>query len=269
MFWATLVAALSLSAVALAVTTTIDTSRSGDVSATFTYTGPAGAAKHLHLTIQRAGRVAYSRGVYSRHCSPYCSPGAFGRHSSVLVVDLEGNRRPDVLLELYSGGANCCFIDQIFSYNAARGTYVKTERDFASAGTRLAHIGSPRRWRLVSADDSFKYLFTDGADSGEPIQIWSFAKRRFTDVTRSYRRLIAADAGRWLRAFNHDLKNGVGLIAAWAADQELLGHDALVQSTLNREAARGHLRDGGNGLAQGQKFIAKLNRYLTKLGYRH
>ncbi len=85
---------------------------------------------------------------------------------------------------------------------------------------------------LLSADAGFKYAFTDGADSGEPIQIWRFVPQRFVDVTRAYPGLIRTDAARWLRLFRHDLANGVGLIAAWAGDEELLGHDSLVQATL-------------------------------------
>jgi hypothetical protein len=264
------VVALVTAAAALATTTTTDTSRAGNVKASFSYTGSAINARHLHLQIRRAGRLRYDRAVFSRQCSPDCQPGSLQpRSSSVYAVYLEQNRNPDVVLSLYSGGANCCFIDQVFSYDPSRGTYVKTQHDFASAGSRLRFLGSPRRWRFLSADDSFKYLFTDGADSGEPVQIWSFAQRHFTDVTNSYRRIISADAGRWLALFKHHIANGVGFIAAWAADEERLGNDALVQSTLTNEAQRGDLRDGGNGLATGKRFVAKLNRNLGKLGYRH
>ena len=38
-------------------------------------------------------------------------------------------------------------------------------------------------------------------------------------------------AAMWMRLFNHHLSNGVGLIAAWAADEDLLGRSALVNTT--------------------------------------
>ena len=68
--------------------------------------------------------------------------------------------------------------------------------------------------------------------------------------------------------FKHNLSNGVGLIAAWAADEELLGRDGLVQSVLATRANQGHLRAGGGGNATGQAFIANLNAFLVKQGYK-
>jgi hypothetical protein len=88
-------------------------------------------------------------------------------------------------------------------------------------------------------------------------------------VTRGYPNLIAVGAARWLKLFTHHISNGVGVIAAWAADEELLGHDKLVQSTPATEARRGDLRDGGYiGGATGRSFITRLNRLLRQLGSR-
>jgi hypothetical protein len=117
-----------------------------------------------------------------------------------------------------------------------------------------------RRLEFRSANPAFQYVFTDGADSGEPLQIWQFADRAFADVTRSYPGLIRKDAARWFKFFQRDLSNGVGLIAAWAADEELLGNDAFVQSVLATQ--------GNSGTPSGQAFIAKLNAFLVKQGYR-
>jgi hypothetical protein len=263
------VALLTVSAVAGAQTSSQSAS-AGGVTATFTYSGSGLTVTNPRLRIIRGGQTAYDQPVQSSVCDTQCGPGAFGAHqSSVRVIRLEPGGQPNVILELFSGGANCCFSDQVFSYSPITGTYLKTERNFVSAGATLRRLGTARRWRFVSADDGFKFAFTDGADSGEPIQIWSFAGRRFHDVTRHYPKLIAADAARWLKLFNHHVSNGVGLIAAWAADEELLGHDKLVQSTLAAEARHGRLRDGGTGGATGKRFITQLNRLLRHLGYRH
>jgi hypothetical protein len=264
------VALVLLSAVAWAADTSQSAS-TGGVTATFSYTGSGANVRNLHLTIVRGGETAYDQPVTSPNCRPpFCGPGAFGANSrSVRVIRLAPGGQPDVVLELFSGGANCCFIDQVFSYSPIVHGYLKTEHEFASYGASLRRLGSAHRWRFVTGDDSFKYQFTDGADSGEPIQIWSFSGRGFVDVTRRYPNLIAADAARWLRLFQHHLSNGVGLIAAWAADEELLGHDKRVQSVLATEARRHDLRDGGGGLATGKRFITKLNRFLHRLGYRH
>jgi hypothetical protein len=263
-----LAAALVLAAVAWAQSAS-QTASAGGVSATFTYSGSIGNASNPRLRIVRAGQTAYDQPVQSPLCGSTCGPGAVGaRARSVRVIRLEPGGAPDVILELFSGGANCCFIDQVFTYSPITHGYLKTERDFGSFGVALKRIGKAHRWRFVSADENFKYEFTDGAASGEPIQIWSFSGRRFHNVTRHYPDLIAADAKRWLRFFKQNLSNGVGLIAAWAAEEELLGQDKLVQSTLATEARQGNLRDGNGGGATGKRFITKLNRFLHQLGYR-
>jgi hypothetical protein len=247
--------------------TTTETSHSGNVTATFTFTGSAPNIKHQRLTIVRAGQQLYDQAVTAHLCGTRCGPGAFGaRASSVRVADIEGNGEPDVVLELFSGGASCCFIDQVFSYDPGTMTYSKTEQNFAY-GAVLTKISG--RWRFKSADGGFLCAFTDCAGSGQPIQIFSFSAGRFHNLTRHYPKLIRSDAARWLGAFKHHLSNGVGLIAAWAADEELLGNNKQVQSTLSSEAAKGDLRDGSGGLASGKKFIKKLNALLRKLGYEH
>ena len=110
--------------------------------------------------------------------------------------------------------------------------------------------------------------FTDTADSGTPIQIWRFAAGRFSDVTRQYPALIRADAAMWMRLFNHHLSNGVGLIAAWAADQDMLGRSATVDATLRSLAMQGKLRTP-LGLPQHSPtvFVNQLEKLLRKLGY--
>ncbi len=268
-----------ISAVALTVTlllvvagpawakTTTQTSHSGNVTATFSFTGSPPNVKHQRLTIVRAGQQVYSQAVSAHLCGSLCGPAAVGAHaSSVSVADIEGNGEPDVVLELYSGGASCCFIDQVFSYDPGTMTYSKTERNFAY-GVLLRKISG--RWRFKSSDGAFLCAFTDCADSGQPIQIFSFSAGRFHNLTRHYPRLIRSDAAIWLHAFKHHVSNGVGLIAAWAADEELLGNNKQVQSTLSSEAAKGKLRDGSAGLASGKKFVKKLNALLRKLGYEH
>jgi hypothetical protein len=251
---------------ALAAALHTQTASAGGVSATFSYRGVIPTVSAAHLTIANGGQTLYDAPVTAHLCGTHCGPAQFGRSASSLGVVPLLPGSPEVVLELYSGGANCCFIDQIFAYDPGTMTYAKTEHDFLWSGATLKRLGG--QWRFLSADPGFKYAFTDGADSGEPIQIWQFAAQGFVDVTRAYPKLIRADAARWLRLFRRHIANGVGLIAAWAADEELLGHDALVQSTLTTERRRGDLRGGPAGVG-GAKFVRTLNRVLRRLGYKH
>jgi hypothetical protein len=254
-----------LGASALAATMTSQGVAADGLQAVFSYSGSAPNVHGAHLTITKGGRQLYSRPVTAKLCGKLCGPA---NSKSIGIAALQPGKPANVILELYSGGANCCFIDQVFSYVPGTKTFVKTEHNFADAGALIKPIGPHHRLEFRSADGGFKYAFTDGADSGEPIQIWQFVNRAFQDVTRSYPRLIGSDAARWFKLFRDHVANGVGLIAAWAADEELLGHDALVQSTLTTQASQGNLRDGNGGGATGKAFIAELNRLLRTLGYK-
>ena len=55
------------------------------------------------------------------------------------------------------------------------------------------------------------------------------------------------------------------MIAAWAADQDLLGHVKLVNRFLHQQAVAGHLNAPFAG--GGTQFVAKLEKFLRRHGY--
>jgi hypothetical protein len=247
-----------------------ETASAGSVAATFAFQGKVPNFHGLHLTISRAGTVVYNQPVVSKFCDKLCWPGpAVTRRSSVQAVDLEGTGDPDIVLDLYSGGAHCCTVVQIFSFDPATTTYVKTERVFGDPDAKLVDLGHTGHFEFLTADDSFAYRFTDFAASGLPIEILTFANRHFTDVTRSYPALVAKDAALWLRAFKAQAKqhypDSVGVIAAWAADEDLLGHTKLVSRFLHAQAVAGHLNAPFE--SGGTRFVAKLQKFLRRRGY--
>jgi hypothetical protein len=228
----------------------------------------SGTPSHLVLSITRNGTAVYHRPVTAAGCRGQCMDVAVPPGKSPLhVLDLDGNGEPEVILGLFTGGANCCFIDQVFSFDARAHTYVRSQHDFLNAGATLGRRNGS--WVFDSGDSRITEAgFTDTADSGTPIQIWRFASGGFTDVTRANPDLVRADAARWMRAFNHHISNGVGLIAAWASDEDLLGQSALVDTTLKRLAAQHKLRTP-LGLPHGSAtlFVTQLEKLLHKLGY--
>jgi hypothetical protein len=264
------VAAACLTAAPAALATT-QTSTAGSVTATFTFQGKVPKFHGLHLTISRGGTVVYDQPVVAKFCGKLCWPGpaVAARRAAVQAVDLEGTGEPDVVLNLYSGGAHCCTVLQVFSFDPASATYVKTERVFGDPDAKVVDLGHDGHFEFLTADDSFAYRFTDFAASGLPIEILTFANRHFTDVTRSYPALIAKDAAVWLTAFKAQAKqhypDSVGVIAAWAADEELLGHTKLVNRYLHQQAVAGHLN--APFAAGGTKFVAALEKFLRRRGY--
>ena len=249
---------------------TTETAQAGNVTATFTFQGTFPDYTGQNLEITQGGTVFYDEPVTSKFCGNLCAPytGVTGK-SAVDVVDLEHTGQPDVVLDLYSGGAHCCTIVQIFSFDPGTMTYVKTERNFGDPQARIVDERHNGRYEFLTADDSFAYQFTDFAASGLPIEIETFSDGRFTDVTRHYPRLVAKDAAFWLRAFKRmaggHYQDSVGVIAAWAADEDLLGHVKLVNTYLAEQAAAGHLN--GAFSPGGTRFIASLQKFLRRRGY--
>src|SRR5947209_8454135 len=197
-----------------------------------------------------------------RACGTGCAPAPAGK--SVHVLDLEHNGGRDVLLELYTGGAHCCYIAQIY-YPSGK-TFHKAQRNFGDPGWRLKDLSHNGHFEFLSANDAFAYQFTDYAASGTPIQILTFSHGRFHDVTRAHLRLIAADAKNWLNLFKHNYGDGEGFIAAWAADEYMLGHKTQADRYLNAQATAGHLKTPLAG-PQGHKFGVALQKFLKKQGY--
>jgi hypothetical protein len=57
------------------------------------------------------------------------------------------------------------------------------------------------------------------------------------------------------------------VIAAWAADEDLLGHAAQVNRYLAKQVKAGHLHSALNPGESGKRFVAKLHRFLRSRGY--
>jgi hypothetical protein len=273
-----LISVLVLAAFALlapAALATTQTASQGAVIATFSYTGQFPNYSRLHLTIAQSGSVLYDSPVQSKTCGKFCAPGATGaKASSVQVIDLDHTGQPNVILNLFTGGAHCCSVAQIFTFDPGTMTYAETEHDFGDPGARVQDLNHDGHFEFVTADDRFAYAFTDFAASGLPLQILTFTGSRFQDVTDSYRALIRKDAATWLKAFRqldhgHDI-DSVGVIAAWAADEYRLGKVAAANRFLHQQAKAGHLKSPlGASVPQGQRFVTKLLKFLRQHGYGH
>jgi hypothetical protein len=233
-------------------------------------TSGSGLQRRIKLKIVVNGATKYNQFVKSSACPPGCEAVGLGNTDTPLrALALQSNGPPTVVLGLFSGGAHCCFVDQVFTLDTVKGTFVKTEHDFGDAGARIEDLNGDGNYEFLSADSRISEAgFTDYASSGAPIQIFAFSKNRFRDATRLYPARIEKDAAQWLRDFRHNFSNGRGLIAAWAADEELLGHSAVVKSQLAGALKAGHLGVPASfGAPSAQKFVVQLQKLLRRLGY--
>src|SRR4051794_1934243 len=102
---------LPLSALAVAAQSQTEWDSHGQVSAEFYYEhgGERFESRDLWLAIDRGDQTLHDEAVSVSGCAePWCWPGGFGQRPSVRVRDLDADGEPEVLLDLFSGGAHCC-----------------------------------------------------------------------------------------------------------------------------------------------------------------
>jgi hypothetical protein len=244
----------------------------GDVTATLTYRGSYNNTRDMMLTITKSGVVVSRGAVTAAMCASLCwSSSASGTASGspVRVVRLEAGS-PDVVLGLFSGGAHCCFVDEIFVPSTS-GSYVKTELNLGDPGAMIEKLPGAKWPVVVTADDTFAYAFTDFAASGLPIKILQLSGHKMLNVTRLYPSQIRADARRLLGAFyqqkSDQYADSVGIIAAWTADEYLLGRAPEADQFLHQQAAAGHLNGLLTPSLKGTTFIGQLQKFLQREGY--
>ena len=220
----------------------------------------------LRVAITRQGRKLVNALVNDRYCGTYCDP------EGLRVVDVESDGDPDVLLDLYSGGAHCCNVTEVFRYSTALRTYTKIDHVWGDPGYKLDKLGGSKAEEFVTYDDLFAYKFTAYAFSGLPIDILRLENGAFKDVSADYPALVRSDAAKEWGYWQSNRKEGTGLgfLAAWAADEYTLGRGAAAASTLAQFERAGQLHSGsGYPWVGGAKFIVQLNKFLRKIGYEH
>jgi len=234
------------------------------VRAAFTYQGEEGAYLRTRLRIVRNARV-----VLDTRLRRLEQPGV--RVMRVVVRDLDADREPEVVLDVYTGGAHCCTESLIYRYVPATRSYRRSVHGWGNAGYRIVDLDRDGRPELQTADDRFAYAFTSFAGSVFPLQIRRFQHGRMLDVTRRFPGPVARDAdGLWrayLRARRDRANDLRGLLAAWLADMYLLGRGEEGWRALELAYRRGELSRAEDGWPRGRAYLRALRAFLRRTGY--
>jgi hypothetical protein len=238
----------------------------GGVEAEIRYSQPDDFTyHHLRVLIWRDGvRERYSH-IRARFCRPpFCGPLG---EDAVQVRDLDADGEPEVLVDLYTGGAHCCEVTRIWSWSGRR--YRSQSVFWGNVFYRLRDLSGSPAPEFVSGDDRFNYAFASYAFSGVPLRVLRWHDGDFRDVTRSQKPALRRDAHRWMHAYRR-LRRGpaesLGVLAAWVADEYLLGRRVHANHFLRHELRAGRL--GGDEFSgSGERFIARLHRRLHRWGY--
>jgi hypothetical protein len=182
-----------------------------------------------------------------------------GSASAVKVADLDGDGEPEVLVDVYSGGAHCCLTMRLLIWNGTG--YTPTDTDWRDLGYTLKDADGDGRPEIVGRDSAFAAAFTAFAGSAFPPQILRLERGRLFDVTREFPALVGADAAKQLKQLRKlkrtdDVR---GVLAAYVADEYLLSRASVGLRELNHQRDRGTIT---------KAFRPYLLKKLRAWGYR-
>jgi len=185
------------------------------------------------------------------------------------VARFAGSAHPVVLLGLYSGGAHCCTDLRAYPLTGSE-SLDGVDIWIGNPGVDVEANPHGQGVIVVTGDDAFNYQFASFADSGVPLKVLTFRNRGFADITRAYPDLVRNDAAQWWKSFSDDPGQGLGTLAAWAADQCLLGKGRSMWATIDRLLAEGKLGGdpgAGNLWPTGADYVGALHTFLPQHGY--
>ena len=269
-------AALAVALAAVIVTTAaaapkphVERVRAGAVEAVFSYSYDAAAFRFTRqrLTIARDGVTGFSAALRKPPSGGFnAQPSRYFQHKrSVFVTDVDGDGEPEVVLDLYWAGAHCCWYSQIYRYLPGSGHYSPLVHVWGNFGYVFADLDHDGTQELVTRDDRFSYAFASFADSRWPVRILRLRAVGLTVETPTYPSEIGRDANAlWHAAMNPKRKaSNQGIVAAWAAEECMVGHAAIAFKTIDRLSRSGKI----HGERTRGAFERRLRSFLRRTGY--
>lgn len=236
------------------------------VKATVSWTKGIGyLGNNPKITITRQG----VRMVDHRRLAPICDlcTNIAGPRSAVHVRDLDADGEPEVFVDLFTGGAHCCWSTVFFVLRADH--YRARLASWGNGFYRVEDLNGDGRMELTGDDDRFAEEFTAYAMSWRPPMVHQLVGQKLVDTTRSFPSLIVKDIADIDATLPKARKEGGdprGLIAARMADLALLGRQAEIDPYLEAARKRGDLR-GMGPWPSNASFEVALKKFLRKTGY--
>jgi subtilisin-like proprotein convertase family protein len=243
------------------------------VAADLSYRESNNSFSDLQIAIRRHG-IRTLTAPLSRFACHNCVVSGYDSLVStqpLTVRDLDGDGEPEVLVDLFTGGAHCCFYTVILRFTGR--TYRGITAFWGDPGYGLQDLDHDGRLELVSADDRFAYQFTYYAASALPVQIWHYDHGVMTDVTSSFPAVVRSDAAtlwaEYVKARTDRQNDMRGVLAAWLADEYRLGLADEGWAKIHAAYARGELSTPRVDpiWPAGQKYLSALRSFLAKSGY--
>lgn len=215
------------------------THTSGAVTAELVWDKAEYGVANPRLAVTRAG-VRYDLTI-ADICAEGCilvpddDPADASGSSMVKVADLDGDGEPEVLVDTFSGGAHCCLTARLLTWNGTG--YTPKDFNYGDVGYQLKDLDGDGRLELVGQDPVFSGAFTAFAASAFPPLVLHVSKGAFVDDTKQFPKLIRSDAAKLLKDLRKAKRGDDvrGILAAYVADQYLLGKASVASRELARQ----------------------------------
>lgn len=179
----------------------------------------------------------------------------------LLVVDLDDDADPEVLVDVFTAGYDCCRRTVVLHRNVDR--YDAQVLDWTASGYRLRDVDGGPSPEFVSADDRFPALFR--SDARGPLRIARLQGGQVQDVTAGARKLLERDARlhrrAWRRASGSRRRDARPAVAAYVVDLVRLGEVRAARKAIAAAARAGDLGTTANA------FARRLDGRLVAWGY--
>jgi hypothetical protein len=191
----------------------------------------------------------------------------------LIVRDVDGDREPEVLLDLFWGGTRCCLWTRVYRFDPVARRFVGRTRFWGNFqdGYRLRDLDDDGRPEFMSADGRIESVSSTYAYAS-PIQIWAYRRGHLGDVTQRFRGLVAADARKWWAVYLRERRLRRRWVrpplAAWVADEYLLGRSRRAERVIAIALRRGELDLPRSDLAPtSAQYVRQLRAFLRRAGY--
>jgi len=231
------------------------------LAATLTYSERSDFGyRDQRLVVRRAGRAALDVRL-----TPESSRWPAPRGGALSLRDLDGGE-PEVLVGIFTGGANCCY--GLYVFRHADGRYRGSFFNAGKGGLVVANLDRRGPPELRGADERFQYLFSSGIESITPVRIYRFRAGRLVAVTREFDALVREserETWRIARKLWQMGGNPHTVLAAWAATKYLLGEGSEVWPRLQRLIGARTIEP--NLERNGPPYLRSVRSALREFGY--
>ena len=176
------------------------------------------------------------------------------------------NPQTAVLVGTSTGGIHCCTVLDTYPVVSSGFLSSPLQKNFGNPQAGITEIGGHAV--IITANNAFDYEFACYACSGAPVVTDELRGGKLVVTTDEHLDLVASDAGYWWGLFERSQAGqGLGVLAAWTADECTLGQGSMAFTILDQLETAGTLNNPNSGYPGGSAYISQLRRFLSSQGY--